>query len=60
MSLIDKMLIEKGIKCVKLHCVQKHGPSGSTTAGAYVESTTNDKGIRALMVKEHGQDWGQA
>jgi ribosomal protein S18 acetylase RimI-like enzyme len=56
MSLIDKMLIEKGIKCVKLHTASKNMDLVRFYYGRgfYVESTTNDKGyIRALMVKEY-------
>ncbi|MDI9501078.1 MAG: GNAT family N-acetyltransferase [Clostridiaceae bacterium] len=56
MSLIDKMLIEKGIKCVKLHTASKNRDliRFYYGRGFYIESTTNDRGyIRALMVKEY-------
>jgi ribosomal protein S18 acetylase RimI-like enzyme len=56
MSLIDKMLVEKGIKCVKLHTASKNKDLVRFYYGRgfYIESTTTDRGyIRALLVKEY-------
>lgn len=56
MSLIDKMLIEKGIKCLKLHTASKNRDLVRFYYGRgfYIDSTSKEKGyIRALMVKEY-------
>ncbi|NMA33161.1 MAG: GNAT family N-acetyltransferase [Clostridiaceae bacterium] len=56
MSLIDRMLVEKGIKCVKLHTASKNKDLVRFYYGRgfYIESTTTDRGyIRALLVKEY-------
>jgi len=56
MSLVDKMLIEKGVSKVKLHTASKYKDLVRFYYGRgfYIESTTTDKGyIRALMVKEY-------
>ncbi|NLV37513.1 MAG: GNAT family N-acetyltransferase [Clostridiaceae bacterium] len=55
-SLVDKLLIERGIKCVKLHTASKYHDLVRFYYGRgfYIDSTTKDRGyIRALMVKEY-------
>mgnify|MGYP000029144269 CR=1 FL=1 len=55
-SLVDKMLMERGIKKVMLHTASKYRDLVRFYYGRgfYIESTTTDKGyIRALMVKEY-------
>jgi predicted N-acetyltransferase YhbS len=55
-SLVDKLLIERGVKCVKLHTASKYCDLVRFYYGRgfYIDSTTKDRGyIRALMVKEY-------
>jgi len=50
------MLIEKGIKCLKLHTASKNRDLVRFYYGRgfYIDSTSKEKGyIRALMVKEY-------
>jgi len=56
MSIVDKMLTERGVKCARLHTASKYRDLVRFYYGRgfYIESTTNDKGyVRALMVKEY-------
>ncbi len=56
MNLIDKMLIQKGIKSVSLHTASKYKDLVRFYYGRgfYIDSTTKDKGyVRALMIKEY-------
>ncbi len=56
MSLVDNMLIENGVKRVRLHTASKYRELVRFYYGRgfYIESTTKDKGyVRALMVKEY-------
>lgn len=56
MGLVDKLLIEKGVKCVKLHTASKYHDLVRFYYGRgfYIDSTTKDRGyIRALMVKDY-------
>lgn len=57
MSLVDKLLIAKGIKRVSLHTAAKYRDLVRFYYGRgfYIDSTTKDRGyVRALMVKEYG------
>ncbi|MGE5613274.1 MAG: GNAT family N-acetyltransferase [Bacillota bacterium] len=56
MSLVDKLLIEKGIRKATLHTAAKYRDLVRFyyDRGFYIDSTTKDRGyVRALMVKEY-------
>jgi ribosomal protein S18 acetylase RimI-like enzyme len=56
MNLIDKMLMQKGIKSVSLHTASKYKDLVRFYYGRgfYIDSTTKDRGyVRALMIKEY-------
>ena len=56
MNLVDKLLIEKGIKSVFLYTASKYGDLVRFYYGRgfYIDSTTKDRGYtRALMIKEY-------
>ncbi len=56
MNLVDKLLIAKGIKKVRLHTASKYSELMQFyySRGFYVDSTTNERGyIRALLVKDY-------
>lgn len=56
MSLVDKLLIERGIKKATLHTASKYRDLVRFyyDRGFYIDSTTKDRGyVRALMVKDY-------
>lgn len=56
MNLVDKLLMEKGVKSVSLHTASKYSDLVRFYYGRgfYIDSTTKDRGyVRALMVKEY-------
>jgi ribosomal protein S18 acetylase RimI-like enzyme len=56
MSLVDKLLIEKGVKKATLHTASKYRDLVRFyyDRGFYIDSTTKDRGyVRALMVKDY-------
>jgi len=56
MSIVDKLLISKGIKRVYLHTASNYSALVRFyyARGFYIDSTTKDRGyVRALMVKEY-------
>lgn len=56
MNLVDKLLVSKGIKQVKLHTASRHRDLVRFYYGRgfHIDSTTKDKGYtRALMIKEY-------
>lgn len=56
MSLVDKLLISKGVKRVRLHTASKYAELMRFYYGRgfYVDSTSRERGyIRALLVKDY-------